>query len=115
MSAGRTETRVNPGALRHYLTIERPLEVPDGAGGMSRAFVMLDAVWGLIEPMSGTELRSEDRLVQRLTQRITIRTFPGLTAAHRFTRCGRAYEIRAVREDVPARGYMTCHCEETLP
>jgi head-tail adaptor len=106
---------MNPGAFRHRLGIEAPIETPDGAGGVTRSFEQIATVWGLIEPLGGTETRAEDRLVQRLTHRITLRAYSGLTAAHRFRRGQRLFEIRAIREDVPAIRCLTCHCEEIAP
>jgi SPP1 family predicted phage head-tail adaptor len=106
---------MNPGNFRHRLYVEAPYELPDGAGGVTRAFETVGLIWGLVEPMGGTEVLSEDRLVQRMTHRITIRAFSGLTAAHRLRRGGRLFEIRAISEDVPARRLMSLHCEETAP
>lgn len=106
---------MNPGAFRHRLYVEAPYELPDGAGGVTRAFETAGLIWGLIEPLGGTEVLSEDRLVQRLSHRITIRAFAGLTAAHRLRKGSRLFEIRAIREDVPARRLMSLHCEEIAP
>ena len=106
---------MNPGAFRHRLVIEAPVETADGAGGVTRSFETVATVWGLIEPLGGAEIRTEDRLVQRLTHRITLRAHPGLTAAHRFRRGQRLFEIRAIRDDVPAIRFLTCQCEENAP
>lgn len=111
MSGGGT----NIGAFRHRLHVEAPVETADGAGGTVRSFEAVAQIWGLIEPMGGAEVRAEDRLVQRLTHRIAIRAFAGLTAAHRLRKGARIFEIRAIREDIPARGYLSCHCEEIAP
>ena len=106
---------MNIGIFRHRLFVEAPYETPDGAGGVTRSFETVGLVWGLIEPLGGTEALAEDRLAQRLTHRITIRAFAGLTAAHRMRKGARFYEIRAIREDVPARRLMSLHCEEIAP
>lgn len=106
---------MNPGAFRHRLYVEAPYETPDGVGGVTRAFETLALVWGLIEPLGGTEAMSQDRLAQRLTHRVTIRAFSGLTAAHRLRKGQRLFEIRTIREDVPARRLMTLQCEEIAP
>lgn len=106
---------MNPGAFRHRLFVEAPYETPDGAGGVTRAFETVGLIWGLIEPMGGTEAMSQDRLAQRLTHRITIRAFTGLTAAHRLRKGARLFEIRAISADVPARRLMTLSCEEIAP
>jgi head-tail adaptor len=103
------------GSLRHRLTVEAPVEVADGAGGVARTFQPVGQIWGLISPLGGAETRAEERLVQRLSHRIVIRPFAGLTAAHRLRKGSRLFDIRAIREDTPSRLYATCHCEETLP
>ncbi|MBX9989052.1 head-tail adaptor protein [Phreatobacter oligotrophus] len=109
------KTGLDPGILRHRLYVEAPYEVPDGAGGVTRAFETVGLVWGLIEPLGGTELLAEERLVQRLTHRIILRRFAGLTAAHRLRKGARLFDIRAIREDVPARSYLTLLAEEVAP
>lgn len=106
---------MNPGAFRHRLYVEAPYEQPDGAGGVTRAFETVGLIWGLIEPMGGAEALSEDRLVQRLTHRITIRAFSGLTAAHRLRKGPRTFEIRTINEDAPARRLMSLSCQEIAP
>jgi head-tail adaptor len=103
------------GTLRHRLTVEAPVEAADGAGGVARTFSPVGQIWGLIRPVGGTELRAEERLVQRLTHSIVIRPFAGLTAAHRLRKGARVFDIRAIREDTPSRLYATCHCEEIAP
>ncbi|WP_439573053.1 phage head closure protein [Phreatobacter sp.] len=110
-----TASGVNPGVLRHRLLLEGPVETPDGSGGTVRSFAGEASLWGLIQPLGGTEARQQDRLAQRLTHRILLRRREGLTAAHRLRRGTRLFDIRAVLEDVPKRGYLTCHCEETSP
>ncbi len=106
---------LDPGILRHRLYVEAPYEVPDGAGGTARAFETVGLVWGLIEPLGGTEALAEERLVQRLTHRIVIRRFAGLTAAHRLRKGTRIFDIRAIREDVPVRACLTLFAEEIQP
>lgn len=106
---------MNPGSFRHRLFVEAPYETPDGSGGVTRAFETVGLIWGLIEPVGGTEMLAEHRLVQRVSHRITIRAFTGLTAAHRMRKGARLFEIRAIREDVPARRLMSLHCEEIAP
>ncbi|MBL8568724.1 MAG: head-tail adaptor protein [Phreatobacter sp.] len=103
------------GTLRHRLTVEAPAEIADGAGGVARTFAAVGEIWGLIQPMGGTETRAEERLVQRLTHAIVIRPFAGLSAAHRLRKGARIFDIRAIREDTPSRLYATCHCEEIAP
>lgn len=103
------------GTLRHRLTVEAPVEAADGAGGVARTFAPVGQIWGLIQPMGGTEVRAEERQVQRLTHAIVIRPFAGLTAAHRLRKGARVFDIRAIREGTPSRLYATCHCEEIAP
>jgi SPP1 family predicted phage head-tail adaptor len=103
------------GTLRHRLTVEAPVETADGAGGVTRSFEAVGQIWGLISPLGGSEVRAEERLVQRLTHSIVIRRHAGLTAAHRLRKGARLFDIRSIREDTPSRLYSTCHCEETLP
>lgn len=106
---------MNIGTFRHRLVIEAPVETPDEAGGVTRSFEAVATVWGRIEPSGGDELRLQDRLLQRLTHRIVLRAQSGLTAAHRLRHGARLFDIRAIRQDVPARRFITCDCEENAP
>lgn len=106
---------MNIGTLRHRLVIEAPVETPDEAGGVSREFEAVATVWGRIEPTGGDEARLEDRLLQRLTHRVVLRARPTLTAAHRLRHGARLFDICAIRQDVPARRFIACDCEENAP
>ncbi|MEI8144255.1 MAG: phage head closure protein [Alphaproteobacteria bacterium] len=106
---------MTPGDMRHRLVVEAPVEMPDGAGGVTRSYQAIATVWAEIEAVDGAERRLEDRLVQRNTFRITLRALAGLTAAHRFRKGDRIFDIHAIKELPPAGRYLQCEAEETTP
>lgn len=89
---------MNPGLLNKRVTIEAPVETPDGAGGLARSFSAVATVWARFEPSGGTEVIEATCEAQRLGYRVTIRRRAGLTAGHRLNRGGRLFDVHAVED-----------------
>ena len=64
---------IDPGALAARLVLERPVETPDGQGGVERSFDALATVWGRIEPVSARAVEVAGTLPVTLTHRIWLR------------------------------------------
>lgn len=81
------------GRLRHRLTVEAPVDAPDGAGGIVRTYTQLAIVWAAIDPLAAR--RETDAGVDRAigTHRIVIRHRTGLTIQHRLRRGGRVFRV----------------------
>lgn len=43
------------GALRHRVTLEAPVDAPDGAGGYTRSFTPIANLWARITPSGARE------------------------------------------------------------
>lgn len=106
---------LNPGALRHRLTLEAPVETPDGAGGVVRTFAAQASLWGQIEPVGLRAVPRQDRLMQEVTHRITIRARSGITAAHRLTRGTRLFEIAGFSSRDAAGRFLVIDAIERTP
>jgi SPP1 family predicted phage head-tail adaptor len=107
--------RVPIGALRVRLTIETPVERPDGAGGLTRSWSVVGMVFAAIEPLSGEERILADRLEERVTHRVTLRAGPALKAGQRFRRNERLLAIRTVYDPDERGTRLLCLCEEVKP
>ena len=99
--------------LTRRLWLERPVRVPDGAGGFRESWDRLGAVWAEIRPRSGTA----DAVISETRLRITVRAAPvgapsRPTAQQRFVEGARIYRITAVTEADPEGRFLTCFATE---
>ena len=58
---------LDPGQLRTQLTLEQPVETPDGQGGFTLTWTTLATLWALVEPLGGRarSLPSEPTVFRR--------------------------------------------------
>ena len=71
------------GQLRSHFMIQRRQTVRNSIGEQVQNWTRIGDVWGMLEPLSGRELEAASALRAETMYRITIRYFPGLTAADR--------------------------------
>lgn len=100
------------GAMRHRVTLEAPLRVPDGAGGAIETWSTVATLWARIADRSGAEAFSADGTSGRLTHEITLRPHPDLVPRNRIRSVTRTYHILAVRTLGESTNRLTCLCEE---
>lgn len=103
---------IDPGALRHRLTLETASEAPDGGGGLARTWTPLATLWAAIEPETpGPDVVAE-RAVGAVRHRVTLRTHPGVAPRRRFRTGARLLLIDAA-VDPDGRGrWLVCRCRE---
>jgi SPP1 family predicted phage head-tail adaptor len=102
------------GELRHRLTLEAPVEAPDGAGGFARTWTPLGEIWAAIEPLGAGEAVIADKRLGRLTHRLVVRRRDDLTLNHRFRLGQRTFAIKALRDN-EERGRLECLVDEERP
>ncbi|HEY7229417.1 MAG TPA: phage head closure protein [Pseudolabrys sp.] len=93
----------NIGALSRRLTLEAPVETPDGAGGVAREFTAVATMWAEVMPLSARVENAADSVSAALRYRIVVRKRDKITTRHRFREAARIYRIIAVREGLPGR------------
>jgi SPP1 family predicted phage head-tail adaptor len=103
---------MNPGALKQRLTLEIPVETPDGAGGVIRTYAAGPLLWANVTPV-----RSRGELVggavgATVTHRILVRTGPDITTRHRLSKGVRRFIIRAVHDDDASGRFLRIDAEE---
>lgn len=103
------------GELRHRLTVEAPVETPDGMGGVVRNWSALGQVWAAIEPVAAGDAVVADRRVGALTHRVVLRRRGDLTLDHRFKLGGRLFAIRALRDREEDGRFLECLVAEERP
>ena len=101
--------------LRRRLTLEQPVEAPDGAGGVTRSFAGAATLWGAVAPLGGDEEVRAGAVGQRVTHRIHLRWRAGLDASMRLRLGARLFLIRAVWDPDERRRRLVCLCEEGKP
>lgn len=99
------------GTLRHRVTVEAPLRVPDGAGGVIETWTTVATLWARIADHGGAEAFTADGISGRLTHQITLRPHPDLVPRNRIRSVSRTYHILAVRELGEPTSRLTCLCE----
>jgi SPP1 family predicted phage head-tail adaptor len=100
------------GDLRLRVTIEKPIDAPDGAGGFTRGHALLARVWARIEATNGQDRFVEQRQEQSITHVAHIRWRPDVTSQMRLAFRSRTLLIQSVYDADERRRFLTCHCEE---
>jgi SPP1 family predicted phage head-tail adaptor len=106
---------VNAGELRHRVTIELPLETPDGEGGQSVVWTPLATVWADIRPQQARETAAAQQVQARTTHIIRIRYRADILPTMRVVAGGRIFAIHGVLDDGERRRRLTLFCEENAP
>ena len=106
---------IDPGALSARLTLEGPVETPDGQGGAERGFAALATLWAAIEPVAARADEAAGTLPVTVTHRIWLRRRDGLSGGMRLRKGARLFTIRAARDPDETGRYTLCDCEETRP
>ena len=106
--------------LNRPLVLENPVEVADGAGGLTVSWVPLGVLWGEVKPSSGREIGGEEVLIAAVGFRITVR---GAVVGsprrprpeQRFRDGARVFVILAVTERDLSGAFLTCFAREEEP
>ena len=100
------------GARRRRFVLERPLEGPDGFGGVLRRYVAGPVLWGALAPAGVVDRTGGGRTDTRPVCRITPRGRSGLDPTMGLVAGTRRFAIRAVTELRGRGGDCVCHVEE---
>lgn len=102
-------------ALRQRLTHQTYVDVPDGAGGVTRTFVAIGQVWGAVETLSSDFAVSEEQARAGHAVRVTLRQPHAVTVGDRLLLGARLLHVEAV-SDADGRGrFARCRCREEQP
>lgn len=103
------------GELRLRLTLEQPIDAPDGAGGATRSYAPLARVWAQVSPTRAEGRFVAERQEQATTHMVRIRWRGDVTSQMRFALGARRLLILAVHDADERRRFLICHCEEIAP
>lgn len=104
------------GKLRHKVTIEHLVKVPDGLGGWTDSWVDFVRVSASVEPINGREFFEAHQTQSDVTHKIRIRYKAGVTSAMRVNFKGRIFAITSPPIDFEERNRdMMLMCAEVTP
>lgn len=106
---------LDPGSLNVRLTLERPVETPDGQGGATVGFAALATLWARIEPVAARAEEAAGAQRIAVTHRIWLRRRGDLAGGMRLRKGARLFVIHAFCDPDETGRYMLCDCEETRP
>jgi SPP1 family predicted phage head-tail adaptor len=107
-----SEVSYDPGWLRHRVSVERPTDTGDGAGGEAVTWSTLAELWARIEPVTAKEEAVAGHMAGVLTHTITLRWRDDITGTMRVTWHGRAFRILAVYDPDETQRYLVAETAE---
>lgn len=103
---------MNPGLLRHQITIETLSRQVDAGGGNANAWVAVATIWAQIEPTSASERDHGQLLEASISHRMTIRYIGSISPRERIRYGTRLLRIHGVRTLSEVRHVQVLECEE---
>lgn len=103
---------MDPGELRELVTPERPVDTPDGSGGVTRVWQALPSLRARVRPLAGAAHRSAERDGEVRRFEVVLRGTPGICADMRLIWRGRILDIVATRPLDAAERFLVLDCEE---
>jgi SPP1 family predicted phage head-tail adaptor len=87
---------ITAGDLRQRIEVQHKTEERDLSGGVVEQWVTEQRRWAKVEPLQGRELFTAAQVDARVTHRVTMRYYAGLTASQRLLHQGRVLHILSV-------------------
>jgi SPP1 family predicted phage head-tail adaptor len=81
--------------LRERITIEEPVDTPDGQGGVSRSWDAVASCFAEVTPLGGTERFDAGKVGERVSYRIVVRARTDVTVAMRVVWQSHVLNIRS--------------------
>ncbi|MCP4617176.1 MAG: phage head closure protein [Bradyrhizobium sp.] len=109
------------GKLRHKLRVQVATPARASDGGQTYTWATAVVRWAAIAPLTGRELQEAAATWERVSHKIKIRYYSGLTAAHRLVTVDgdgnpvRAWNIVAVLNKDEQNKTIDCICLEVKP
>lgn len=102
------------GKLRHRITIQEKVTVPDGYGGVTSTWKDMAAVWSSVEPLKGRELYAAQQVKTELSHRVRIRYMSGIKPEMRIAFDNRTFEIEAIIDPEERHESLELLCSEVV-
>lgn len=105
-------TFLDPGMLRHELSLQSAQRLDDGSGGFSESWVEVATVFARLDPMRSRSFFRADQRLEEATHRITIRHRDDVESGMRFEKQGRRFLILTVGDPDESGRYLVCTTKE---
>lgn len=102
------------GRFRSRLSLQLPVDVEDGAGGMSRTWQFVADVWGSIEPLAAQQRFMAQRMEQSVTHVIYLRWREDICLGWRLLFGSRTFLVHACYDPTTQKRHLVCQCEEIV-
>ena len=100
------------GRLRDRLSVEVPIDVPDGYGGLTRSYQVSTKVWGMSVPYQIRTGRGPDQDGQVISHLVVMRWRGDIEIGMRLRKGTRLLRICELADADGRRMRMVCLCEE---
>ncbi len=101
------------GELKRRLVLDAPVDIDDGAGGVTTTYESVTTLWAQVTPVGTSPDVSADSLGATQRYDIIIRQRDDVTTRHRFQDGGRIYRVLAVQESADRR-FLEIAAEERV-
>jgi len=102
------------GALRRRVTLQAPIRISDGGGGVTVAWSNVAVLWAEIRGLSGAGVVIAEGLQGKVSHEITIRKRTDVSPAMRLTYGARVFVIWAVLDGDGPDPFIRIQVEERL-
>jgi SPP1 family predicted phage head-tail adaptor len=106
-------TFIDPGAMRHELSLQTPAMEADDLGGHTLHWPEIGTVFAHIEPLAASSFFGADQTLEETTHRITIRHRDAIESGMRFAGSARAFAILTIHDPDETGRYLVCRVKET--
>lgn len=103
---------VDPGLLRHELSLQSAQLAADSLGGFSETWVVVATVFGRIEPVDARSFFGAAQRMEEATHEITIRYRTDVSSGMRFEKQGRGFLVMSVIDPDETGRYLICTTKE---
>lgn len=105
---------MNISKLRHRVTIQNKVTLPDGYGGVTSTWQDVATVWASVEPLNGRELYAAQQVKAELSHRVRIRYMSGIKPEMRIAFDNRTFEIEAIIDPEERHESLELLCSEVV-
>ncbi len=102
----------DPGGLTARLTLEAPVDAPDGQGGASRTWSAVASLWARIEPVTASVGEEAGGGRVTITHAIWMRHRGDVSSGMRLVKGGRVFVVETAHDPDESGRYLLCRCRE---
>jgi len=106
------KAHLNPGEMTRFITIQKPVDAPDGAGGETRTWATFIRVWASVEPNSGSETYFAQQLYPKESYTVQIRYKTGVVPGMRIVLGSHIMRIHSIIDLYQEHAFLKMNCEE---